>query len=58
MGLCTPRGLRVKTGVDVGHAVGEVNALTGRICYRGKVTSRAFRIMQAASSNQVRALAR
>ncbi|GIL79822.1 hypothetical protein Vretifemale_9103 [Volvox reticuliferus] len=47
------RGLRVKTGVDVGHAVGEVNALTGRICYRGKVVLRAARVMQSASSNQV-----
>ncbi|GFR48852.1 hypothetical protein Agub_g10806, partial [Astrephomene gubernaculifera] len=47
------RGLRVKSGVDVGHAVGEVNALTGRICYRGKVVSRAARVMQSASSNQV-----
>ncbi|GLI68045.1 hypothetical protein VaNZ11_012368 [Volvox africanus] len=47
------RGMRVKTGVDVGHAVGEVNALTGRICYRGKVVLRAARVMQNASSNQV-----
>ncbi|EFJ49433.1 guanylyl and adenylyl cyclase family member, partial [Volvox carteri f. nagariensis] len=47
------RGLRVKTGVDVGHAVGEVDALTGRICYRGKVVARAARIMQNASPNQV-----
>ncbi|KAG2501549.1 hypothetical protein HYH03_000056 [Edaphochlamys debaryana] len=47
------RGIRVKTGVDVGHAVGEVNALTGRICYRGKVVARSARISQNASSNQV-----
>ena len=47
------RGLRLKTGVDMGEAVGEVNALTGRICYRGKVVNRALRITQTASSNQV-----
>ncbi|KAG2434059.1 hypothetical protein HXX76_007787 [Chlamydomonas incerta] len=47
------RGLRLKSGVDAGHAVGEVNALTGRICYRGKVVARAARVMQNASSNQV-----
>ncbi|GIL90156.1 hypothetical protein Vretimale_16374 [Volvox reticuliferus] len=46
-------GLRVKTGVDVGHVVGEVHVLTGWICYRGKMVPCAARVMQIASSNQV-----
>lgn len=47
------RGVRVKTGVDSGALVGEVNALTGRITYRGKPVIRAERIAGNASSNQV-----
>jgi hypothetical protein len=40
--------------VDCGVASGEVNALTGRIAYRGRVVRRALCVMQAAAANQVR----
>lgn len=32
------KGLRLKTGVDVGQVLGEVHAMTGRMAYRGKVS--------------------
>lgn len=47
------RGLRLKTGMDVGHTKAEVNATTGRLAYRGRVMNRASRIAGAASTGQV-----
>lgn len=47
------RGVRVKAGVDSGNVVGEVNALSGRIMYRGKPVMRAARVSAMAASNQV-----
>lgn len=48
------RGLRLKCGVDVGDVIGEVNAMTGRICYRGKAVTRGAQLVEIAGSSQVR----
>eukprot|EP00798_Chlamydomonas_sp_ICE-L_P031508 gene31508-6692_t len=47
------RGLRLKSGVDMGQAVGDINGLTGRMAYRGKVMNRAARISAKARTQQV-----
>ncbi|MEW5319087.1 MAG: hypothetical protein WDW38_010258 [Sanguina aurantia] len=47
------RGLRLKCGVDVGDVIGEVNAMTGRICYRGKAVTRGAQLVEIAGSSQV-----
>ncbi len=48
------RGPRPRTGVHVGVVHAEVNAVTGRMSYRGKVMNRTSRIAHKASSGQVR----
>ncbi len=40
--------------MDYGEVVGEVNPLTGRCSYRGRAVTRSQRVMQTATSNQVR----
>ncbi|KAG2426175.1 hypothetical protein HXX76_013156 [Chlamydomonas incerta] len=47
------RGLRVKVGMDIGHAVHALGATSARIEYRGKVMNRAARIAGFASTGQV-----
>lgn len=47
------RGPRLRTGMDLGSVTGDVNPLTGRMTYRGRVMNRAARISAAAPSGQV-----
>ncbi len=54
-GMRVRRGLRVRVGLDYGEVVGEVSPLTGRCSYRGRPVTRGQRVMQTATSNQVRA---
>ncbi|GIM07984.1 hypothetical protein Vretimale_11981, partial [Volvox reticuliferus] len=48
------RGLRLKIGIDVGPVKAEINAVTGRVSYRGKAMNRAARIAAKAPAGQVR----
>jgi hypothetical protein len=47
------RGLRIKSGIDIGPALGVIHNITGRVTYRGKVMNRAARISTTASVGQV-----
>lgn len=47
------KGLRLRTGIDVGKVAATVVPLTGRIHYRGKVMNRAARIAARCQTSQV-----
>ncbi|KAL6750703.1 nucleotide cyclase [Haematococcus lacustris] len=47
------RGPRLKVGVDVGRVHADVNPVTGRMTYRGRVMNRAARIADKAHSGSV-----
>ncbi|KAJ9514245.1 hypothetical protein QJQ45_012245 [Haematococcus lacustris] len=47
------RGPRLKVGVDVGRIHADVNPVTGRMTYRGRVMNRAARIADKAHSGSV-----
>ncbi|KAL6753208.1 hypothetical protein V8C86DRAFT_3019502 [Haematococcus lacustris] len=47
------RGPRLKVGVDVGRVHADINPVTGRMTYRGRVMNRAARIADKAHSGSV-----
>ncbi len=47
------RGLRLKIGIDVGRVHANVNHVTGRMAYRGRVMNRAARVVDKAPSGHV-----